>query len=163
MLFYPLHRKRSVMARPRRLLLVSLLLLGGCQGSPVQQQTDRIVRDMSTVPFDQTPLEAAAAEPKAEASEPAADIQTVALMQAERNQDKPADRPKFALRIPAAIPGSEVPPIPPNFGQMTPEQKEKTIRQLYPELPPLPTEPTPQPGPNGRPYTLADFQRMATE
>jgi hypothetical protein len=28
------------------------------------------------------------------------------------------------------------------------KQKQRTARQLYPELPLLPTEPTPQPGPN---------------
>ncbi|MBV8611926.1 MAG: TolC family protein, partial [Singulisphaera sp.] len=32
---------------------------------------------------------------------------------------------------------------------------------LYPELPPLPVEPRTQPGPGGKPYTLADLQRLA--
>ena len=46
---------------------------------------------------------------------------------------------------------------------MTPEQKQQAIRRLYPELPPLPATPTPLPGPNGRPYTLADLQKLAAE
>jgi cobalt-zinc-cadmium efflux system outer membrane protein len=37
----------------------------------------------------------------------------------------------------------------------------QAIDRLYPELPALPVEPRPQPGPEGRPYTLADFQRLA--
>jgi cobalt-zinc-cadmium efflux system outer membrane protein len=43
------------------------------------------------------------------------------------------------------------------------KQKQRTVRKLYPELPPLPTEPTPQSGPHGRPYTLADLQKLAAE
>jgi cobalt-zinc-cadmium efflux system outer membrane protein len=46
---------------------------------------------------------------------------------------------------------------------MDPEEKQEVIRKLYPELPPLPTEPTPLPGPNGHPYTLADLQQLAAE
>ena len=37
------------------------------------------------------------------------------------------------------------------------------IERLFPALPPLADEPVAQPGPDGRPYTLADFQRLAAE
>jgi outer membrane protein TolC len=43
------------------------------------------------------------------------------------------------------------------------KQKRRTVRKHYPELPPLPTEPIPQPGSNGHPYTLADLQKLAAE
>src|SRR5262249_31511600 len=58
------------------------------------------------------------------------------------------------------VPGSEAPEITlPR--EMTPEQREREVARLYPELPSLPVEPTVQPGPGGRPYTLAELQRIA--
>jgi cobalt-zinc-cadmium efflux system outer membrane protein len=41
------------------------------------------------------------------------------------------------------------------------EAAAREIEHLYPELPPLPVEPQVLPGPGGKPYTLADFQRIA--
>jgi cobalt-zinc-cadmium efflux system outer membrane protein len=41
--------------------------------------------------------------------------------------------------------------------------KEAEMRRIYPALTPLPEEPKPVSGPDGRPYTLADFQRLAAE
>lgn len=46
---------------------------------------------------------------------------------------------------------------------MNAEQRKRTIRRLYPELPALPTEPIGEPGPDGVPYTLADLQKLAAE
>jgi hypothetical protein len=43
------------MSRTRRLLVLSLLLLGGCRGGPVQQETDRVLLEMATHPFDPAP------------------------------------------------------------------------------------------------------------
>ena len=40
-------------------------------------------------------------------------------------------------------------------------QLASQLERLYPELPALPVEPKPQPGPGGKPYTLADLQRLA--
>jgi cobalt-zinc-cadmium efflux system outer membrane protein len=176
------------MARTRRLLLLSLLLLSGCRGGPVQQETDRILLEMASHPFDQAPAESAETKPNRPvrseekeseekggatsslptphsslSDEPVTDIQTVALMQAERAPEKPAgELPKYQLKMPSGLPGSEAPLIP-RFDKMTEEQKQQTIRKLYPELEPLPTEPTPQSAPLGRPYTLADLQKLAVE
>jgi cobalt-zinc-cadmium efflux system outer membrane protein len=170
------------MSRARRLLLGSLLLLSGCRGGPVQQETDHILLEMATRPFDVAPAESkeeskpaaeeaaspakASAKPaKVEAPASQTDIQTVALLQAERAQEKQAgERPKYELKIPPGVPGSEAPPLP-RFDEKTPpEQKQRIIKELSKELPPLPIEPIPQPGPNaGRPYTLADLQKLAVE
>lgn len=165
------------MSRARRLLLWSVLLLSGCRGGPVQPEIDRAVLELANRPFDLTSAESAQSKPKteeapppakvpdqaasAEATESDADVQTVALLQADRPQEK-KELPKYELKLPPGIPGSEAPLLP-QFAKLTPEQKQQTIRQLYPELPPLPDEPAPQPGPNGRPYTLSDLQRLAVE
>jgi cobalt-zinc-cadmium efflux system outer membrane protein len=42
-----------------------------------------------------------------------------------------------------------------------PAAVQRTIRRLYPKLPPLPEEPKALPGPDGKPYTLADLQQRA--
>jgi outer membrane protein, heavy metal efflux system len=67
-------------------------------------------------------------------------------------------QPKLELHISPRLPGSEAPPI-----EISPDRRvaERQIDALYPELPPLPVEPKVQPGPGGKPYTLADFQRLA--
>jgi cobalt-zinc-cadmium efflux system outer membrane protein len=90
------------------------------------------------------------------------DVQTAALMEAEQAPERPAGPPpKIELKVPPEVPGSEAPRV--SFEGMTPEQKRRAIEQLYPELPRLPTAPAPLPGPNGRPYTLADLQKLAAE
>jgi cobalt-zinc-cadmium efflux system outer membrane protein len=161
-----------------RLLLLGLLLLGGCTW-PVREETDRTVLEMASHPLDQAPAEPPSvrseekgSEEKKEASsshptphsslsdEPAADVQTVALMQAP--EKAAGGLPKYELKMPSDLPGTETPLIP-RFDKMTEEQKQQTIRKLYPELEPLPTEPSPQPAPLGRPYTLADLQKLAVE
>jgi cobalt-zinc-cadmium efflux system outer membrane protein len=67
---------------------------------------------------------------------------------------------KFELTIPKAVPGSEAPLV-----TLPADRAERpaAIARLFPSLPPLPEEPVAQPGPDGRPYTLADFQRLAAE
>ncbi len=165
------------MSLSRLLLLSSLLVLAGCRW-PVREETDQAVLELASRPFDQAPAESAEDKPKAEktapaakesvteanaeTSEPVADVRTVALMQADRTPEKPAGGlPKYELKVPSEVPGSEAPLI--DFRKMTPEQKQQAIRRLYPELPPLPDAPAPQPGPDGRPYTLADLQKLAAE
>lgn len=173
------------MARTRWLLLVSLSLLSGCHGGPVQQDTDRVLLDLATHPFDPAPPQSAEDKPKAEETAPSAhasastaraskrnagsdtgeselDIQTVALMQRERAPAKSEEMPKYELKVPPGLPGSDVTPLP-HFDRMTPQEKERAIRRFYPEMPPLPEAPTPVAGPNGQPYTLSDFQKLAVE
>jgi cobalt-zinc-cadmium efflux system outer membrane protein len=69
-----------------------------------------------------------------------------------------ANQPRCELHIPPRLPGSEAPEISISKDSAVADQQ---IRRLYPELPPLPVEPKVQPGPGGKPYTLADFQRLA--
>jgi outer membrane protein, heavy metal efflux system len=65
---------------------------------------------------------------------------------------------KFELTIPKAVPGSEAPLVTLPADRAA---RPAAVARLFPPLPPLPDEPVAQPGPDGRPYTLADFQRLA--
>jgi cobalt-zinc-cadmium efflux system outer membrane protein len=88
-------------------------------------------------------------------------VKLVAATQSEPGPGAPAGlQRKFELQISPRVPGSEAPKIamPPS---MTPAERDRAIDRLYPELPPLPVEPKVLPGPGGKPYTLADFQRLA--
>jgi cobalt-zinc-cadmium efflux system outer membrane protein len=92
------------------------------------------------------------------------DVRTVAWLQAEpatyqqpANQP-PTERPRLDLNIPAAVPGSEARRI---ELSKDPAAKQREIEQLFPALPPLVAEPSPLPGPEGRPFTLSDFQHIA--
>lgn len=172
-------RKRSGMSRTR-LLLLGLLLLSGCRGGPVAQETDRVLLELAKQPFDPAPPPSShpsldrkreVASPSTDArssdqkavplatSEPETDIHTVAFLQDDKRAREPR---KYELKIPPGLPGSEAPPLP-NLSKMNRDQKQRTIQRLYPELPPLQDEPAPELGPNGQAYTLADLQKMAAE
>jgi cobalt-zinc-cadmium efflux system outer membrane protein len=64
----------------------------------------------------------------------------------------------FQLTIPEQVPGSEAPllTVPAEISE-----RPAAIARIYPELPLLPDAPLAQPGPGGRPYTLAELQRLA--
>jgi cobalt-zinc-cadmium efflux system outer membrane protein len=79
-------------------------------------------------------------------------IQLAVLEQPER----PARRP--ALVIPPGIPGSDAPAI--RLPKTAPE-RERALNTLYPDLPPLPPDLKPAPGPEGRPLNLSDLQSLA--
>jgi cobalt-zinc-cadmium efflux system outer membrane protein len=62
------------------------------------------------------------------------------------------------LEISPRLPGSEAPRI---VLPADPLAREREIESLFTELPLLPVEPKPLPGLGGKPYTLADLQRLA--
>ncbi len=68
---------------------------------------------------------------------------------------------KFELNIPKVVPGSETPlvTLPPDRDPGRPA----AVARLFPQLPALPEEPRELPGPDGRPYTLADLHKLAAE
>ncbi|HEV3122089.1 MAG TPA: TolC family protein [Isosphaeraceae bacterium] len=119
-------------------------------------------------------------QPAAPAPESATDVQAAAWMEPQttpsrREEIKSDDhvhtvaftefqragtaQPKVDLNIPPLLPGSEAPKI-----QLPTDDaaRDKEIHRIYPDLPPLPVEPKEEPGPEGRPYTLADLQRLAS-
>ncbi len=77
---------------------------------------------------------------------------------------QPANQPAggsgrdWTSTFPPEIPGSEARRI---ELPKEPAAKQREIERLFPALPPLAAEPIPLPGPNGRPYTLADLQQIA--
>lgn len=148
---------------PRRLLLLACALLSsGCLW-PVREKTDGTVADLATRTLDPQPApvmpSALGGAPRrgpgaaAVAALAPADVRTTALMQGELSDDR-------SPPLPPSVPGSEAPLITLPRDRA---ERERVVRRLYPPLPPLPEAPRPLPGPGGKPYTLADLQRLATE
>jgi cobalt-zinc-cadmium efflux system outer membrane protein len=154
---------------------LGLVLLQGCC-HPLPDYTDPVVRDLASRIRDvepASPAEQALApravqekdspppapapdSPKDATSLPAWD-RTV-LPAAAQLKGKPA-RPKRQLVVPPPLPGSNAPPL-----EKLPREetaRERELARIYPALPPLPAEPQPAPGPEGRPLTLADLQQLA--
>ena len=107
------------------------------------------------------------------APRPAMDVRTVAWLQGEPALNQlaadqqpanpepaplPTQRPRLDLNIPPEVPGSEARRI---ELSKDPATKQREIEALFPLLPPLVAEPMPLPGPDGRPFTLSDFQQIA--
>lgn len=165
--------------RTLRMLCAALVLVSGCL-SHAREGTDAIVADLAARPFDLAPplppgsppstppaqARQAAASPSAAQKPvpplgPPLDVETTAFMQAPPAAQQPADQRKLnKLEIPPEVPGSETPLLP-DLRRLDPAGKERVIRGLYPELPPLAAEPAARPGPDGHPYTLADLQQLA--
>jgi outer membrane protein, heavy metal efflux system len=134
------------------ILLAGLLLLGGCR-APHLETIDQSVADLASRPFDVAPVSG----PSVASAN--GGIQNAAFQTpASAPQQVSPTLQKYQLEIPAVVPGSEAPLIKLPTDRA---EREKAIDRLYPGLTVLPEEPVPQPGPDGRPYTLADFQQMA--
>jgi cobalt-zinc-cadmium efflux system outer membrane protein len=86
-------------------------------------------------------------------------VRTVAWTETQAEPNGPVATPEnLDLNIPPVLPGSEAPRI------ELPEDRaaaRQAIQRLHPALPPLPVEPPVLPGPEGKPLSLADLQRLA--
>jgi cobalt-zinc-cadmium efflux system outer membrane protein len=160
------------------LIFLGPVFLSGCLYH-AKERADQEVCDFASRPFDLAPESGSdkrmpPAENKSSAQPAqnskstkrsgtdsilATDVQTAAYLQEPPKPEKPPPTPD--LRIPSEIPGSETPPI--DFKNMTDEQRREAVKRLYPPLPELTQEPTPLPGPDGKPYALSDLQRLAAE
>jgi cobalt-zinc-cadmium efflux system outer membrane protein len=155
--------------RSPRWLLASLgLLAAGCL-YPVQEKVDRTVCELAIRPRDLAPIccdsPPKPAEPKPESRvQSATDTATAeAIHRALAADEKPPEVDLSSrLKIPPDLPGGNVPPI--ELPPLTPENAAKRraiIDKLYPPLTPPGPDPQPRSGPEGRPLTLADLQRLA--
>ncbi len=166
---------------------LGLIALSGC-GFLIRHQIDQEIRDISakngedavscglvnslpppppavdverTVTALSQPTAPARASPASWPSVPAeSELQQVVyqkqdrLPQIERDKLPPIQQ---RLPIPKELPGAEAPDI---AVPTDPNEREAYFRKLYPRIQPLPPMTPPAPGPEGRPLTLADLQRL---
>ena len=178
-----LHEVRFMSLR-RVLVLSGSILFTGCVYN-AQDRTNRMVCDLATHPMDPAPptthvtgVVSRTTGPTGP-TQPATDAQTSALLcsnapppptqgirQVAYQDNGPGQPPqtvadiKKKFNIPSDIPGADAAPIPNEFSR-DPAVKLQQIRAIYAKLPPLPDAPKAVPGPNGKPYTLADLQQIA--
>ncbi|MGO8750808.1 MAG: TolC family protein [Thermoguttaceae bacterium] len=170
------------MVRFRHLAIAVILLLSGCVYH-ARERADQSVSALACHPYDQQPPAPPAGPSATPAASPpvpakpvpnegastlppqAMDVQTVAWLDSGQplNQSPGTDQrlvgeKHLDLNIPPEIPGSEARRL---ELPKDPAAKQRAIERLFPELPPLPAEPIPVSGPNGKPYTLADLQQIA--
>jgi cobalt-zinc-cadmium efflux system outer membrane protein len=126
-------------------LAVGLLAVAGCT-VPVRQQVDALICDRAAHPTDIQPGPLPPHEP--------AELPPPRL--------QPEQKPNLVdrLKVPPGVPGGQTPDIKLPAGQPL-EVLDQAVKQYFPPLPALGPEPTPQPGPEGRPLSLADLQRLA--
>ena len=173
----PSHGTRPLCGgRSARSLLLGLSLSTASTGClyHAREAADESVRGIAARPYDQLPDQlrgkggAAGAStnakkvpdgvmPKIDSPGVPTDVQAAKYMEAAPDAKQP---PGYQLQVPEPIPGSEAPLI--NL-PADPLGKQEALRKLYVPLPPLAEELKPLPGPNGKPYTLSDLQRVAAE
>ncbi len=129
-------------------------------GSPANSRPDSktpakpvISTDIQTTSWMESPADLIPKEAPLKEDDPLADEDS-----ARKAASATTDKIKLDLNIPLQVPGAEVPRV------VLPKDKDaeqRAIERLYPKLPPLPQEPQVLSGPGGKPYTLADLQRIA--
>jgi cobalt-zinc-cadmium efflux system outer membrane protein len=160
---------------------VSLVALAGC--SLLESKVDREIRDLSDLvsrvdirpALDLAPAAASEVKssPAATAPPPPAEkapegppgqdapLQPIALLQQDKKKEEKKEEEKkpHPLDVPPGLPGADAPPIT-GFPE-DPEEKKRYVQRMFPPLPPAPQLAPAAPGPEGRPMTLADLQRLA--
>ena len=163
--------------------LAAIVLVAGCTYG-TRERVDQSVSGYSGQVYDQQAVLPPMNQPAATTALPPApapplnqgveilprvgmDVRTVAWLQGEPAAnlaafDQPAANPPpekhVDLNIPAAIPGAEARRV---HLPKDPLERQGEIDRMYPPLPPLDAEPIPLAGPEGRPFTLSDFQHIA--
>jgi len=155
-----------------------VLLVAGCC-YPVREQADLAVCDLAgrpldvdkAPPFDQKNSHVTATSYQAveDAATAAAQDQQPAGAGSGDQLRPPAQRAATSPKYPPELPGSNAEPIdlpnPPNDKDPKYEEKQKArqaaIDKFYRDLPPLGPGPQPEPGPAGRPLSLAELQQIA--
>ncbi len=136
---------------PRRCWCLSAALLASAVGCyPYRDVIDPSVCDVAAHPVDFQPLTPADQAPPAlkDGPNPA-------------SNDEPKTQTPDRLQIPDAfLPGGPLPHIELPQDRNDP-RREQILNQLFPPMPAPGPDPQAAPGPEGRPLTLADLQRLA--
>jgi cobalt-zinc-cadmium efflux system outer membrane protein len=158
-------------------LAATALLLGGCLhwgAEPI----DPIICDMGTKPMDLEPappvnLQMPRTEEPSKTGALSPDIESLALqpvdareplasgLAQEKPETPPPEKGPPPLYIPPRFPGGAESFIKVAKADASAEEKAAAVRRLFPPLEPIGPDIEPEPGPNGNPLTLADFQRLA--
>ncbi|OAI40160.1 hypothetical protein AYO40_05120 [Planctomycetaceae bacterium SCGC AG-212-D15] len=155
------------------LALIGIVGLVGCL-SPVRREVDSQVCELTAHAPDCTPpVGAGPMPPRPERLPNPSEMHTSAKPADATAPSKPAapdslDKGRanlINLRVPPGLPGGQATPIdkilpPPERGKE--KERAEAIDRLYPPLPPLGNDPEDQPGPEGKPLTLSDLQRLAS-
>jgi cobalt-zinc-cadmium efflux system outer membrane protein len=162
-----------------------LVLLVGCL-YPVSREIDASVCDLAARPVDLAPVSSPSPSEEGAATkdgmvkptahqEPAATDASAALTFAapqgqppEKGISKPLDEKGMQrllerFKVPPGLPGANAPEIIrlPPLEKGKEEERNAILARTFPPLPPLGPDPQPAPGPEGKPLTLADLQRLA--
>lgn len=146
------------------ILGIGLLPLAGCL-SPVRHDTDALICHRASLPVDALPLPTAPVAPVPQSAVPQQDqgIEQVGVkvgLIPLAGQPMPKQNLEQRLIQPRGIPGEEAPPIVMK-GKPGDKSLQEAIDKYFPAQAALGPDPRPGPGPEGRPMTLADLQRLA--
>jgi cobalt-zinc-cadmium efflux system outer membrane protein len=150
---------------------LTLVLLAGCASTPdpINQRVLELAAEINPVTPGQpaaSGVDATPPAPELNPGPPAAGLnreaptQLVSLAQAEP-PPKEGERRRTRLTIPPELPGADQAAL-----ERLPDDPAKRlarIKELFPELPPLPPFTAPAPGPHGQPLTLAELQHLADQ
>jgi cobalt-zinc-cadmium efflux system outer membrane protein len=159
---------------PRSTCVLGFMLLAGCSslGGRIDREVDALTALVDQVelrpaldpaPPAVPPVKMPPADPEPPSRQdqsalgaglptPPPALQPITFLQAEK-------KPPHRLVVPSGLPGYDAPLIT-KFPE-DPVQKKRYVAELFPPLPPAPKLPPTAPGPEGRPMTLADLQRLA--
>jgi cobalt-zinc-cadmium efflux system outer membrane protein len=146
--------------------VAGLLCLVGCL-HPVAEHVETTVCDLAAQPWDLQPLDHAMPPLTTTTTETQKESQTTEIPKSGGKEKQKLVGPPVP---PELLPGGKLPEIKlPQLGQEKDEKERKkkeeerrqAIARLLPSLPELSDEPPDLPGPEGRPLTLSDIQKLA--
>lgn len=137
-------------------------LLSGCASWNREELTAESPKMVARL---QVPVDVTSNGSEWKSSAPKSAIEPVASqISADLKEDPKPIGKREPFELPAHLPGTRLPPIAfPDLKDLTPAQREKALREVYPPAPALPDVPQGEMPETGKPYTLADLQEIALQ